>query len=119
MLEELQKMGGKELSEIKNIVETLPKDHKWLGILLIKHIKNGWNYKFVYGDMVYDKPMKFTYDDERGGIGVERPDKVLIYKKVKVGYWEEDELVGEIDFRRFSDPDFEQSLNILDIVDRL
>jgi hypothetical protein len=98
----------------------LPKDHQWLLILenmKIKGLADG--FKFVYGDEISDKIKKFAYDEEKGGIGVVRPDKVLLIKKKREGYLIEDEVVGEIDFRRHVDPDFNESMLILDVLKRI
>jgi len=97
------------------IDNTLPKDHQWL-LILQKFKDKGFKFRFIYGNEVLDKPMKFAYDEERGGIGVKRPDKVLLIKEVEEGYWKEEKVVGEIDFRSFADPTPEQSLKIIDLV---
>jgi len=100
--------------------EELPKDHQWL--LILKEMKERGmadKFKFVYGNEVLDKPLKFAYDEIKGGIGVQKPDKVLLIKTEIQGYWKEDKVVGEIDFRKWADPDFEESLNILKMVDEI
>jgi hypothetical protein len=98
----------------------LPKDHHWLLILENMKIKGiADSFKFVYGNEISDKIKKFAYDEEKGGIGVVRPDKVLLIKKKREGYLIEDEVVGEIDFRRHVDPDFNESMVILDVLKRI
>ena len=95
----------------------ISKEHAWLFIL--KEMKERGiadSFRFVYDGKVYDKLRKFSYDYEKGGIGVEKPDKVLLVKKKRVGYLEKEEVVGEIDFRRFVDPTPEESLKILDLI---
>jgi len=41
----------------------------------------------------------------------------LLVKKKRVGYLEKEEVVGEVDFRRFVDPTPEESLKILDLIE--
>lgn len=105
--------GRKILEDVK-----LPKDQRWL-LILAKLKQRGYKLKYIYGNQVLDKPMKFAYDEERGGIGVRRPDKVLILKEVTEGYWTEDKQVGDIDFNVWADPTPEESLRIIDLVERL
>ena len=98
----------------------LPKEEQWL-LILDYMKKNGMvdKFKFVYGKEVLEKPMKFAYDRRNGGIGVRRPDKVLLIKVEKQGYWEEEKVIGEIDFREMVDPTPEQSLIIMNLVNKL
>ena len=106
-------------SSLLENIKKLPSDHKWLGILLLKHLKNGWVYKYRYGNKILDKPLEFAYDEERGGIGIKKPDEVLIYKEVKEGYLTRKKRIGRIDFRSSVDPDFDQSLNILNLLEMM
>lgn len=97
--------------------EVIPKDHHWL-LVLDNMKKKGIadKFKFIYDGKVFEKPYMFAYDDVKGGIGVRRPDKVLLIKMEKEGYWEEEKVVGEVDFNYYADPDLGQSLKILDLV---
>ena len=113
--EKIQLPDGRILIREKTF--ELPKEEQWL--LILDYMKKSGmvdKFKFVYGNEVLEKPMKFAYDRENGGIGVRRPDKVLLVKIEKEGYWEEEKVVGEIDFREMVDPTPEQSLKIIDLV---
>jgi len=96
----------------------IPKDQQWL-LVLAKLKEKGYGFRFVYGDEVLEKPLKFAYDEERGGIGVKKPDRVLLVKKFKQGHWEEEKVVGDIDFNDFADPTPLESLLIVDLVEVL
>jgi len=104
--------------EYKKIFKQLPKDQRWVALLDFWKETRGWKYKFVYGNEVLNKP-KMAYDPEKGGIGYEMPDKVIVFKEHKQGYWVEDKKVTEIDFRSWADPTPEESLKLLDFFDRL
>ena len=116
--EKIQLPDGRVLIREKTF--ELPKEEQWL--LILDYMKKSGmvdKFKFVYGNEVLEKPLKFAYDRENGGIGVERPDKVLLVKIEKEGYWEEEKVIGEIDFRERVDPTPEQSLKIIDLVSKL
>jgi len=113
---------GRHVSEKESVEHSIqiPKDHQWL--LILKRMKEKGiadEFRFVYNNEVYDKLRRFAYDDEKGGIGIVKPDKVLLIKKKREGYLETEEVVGEIDFRRHVDPDLNESLRILDLVEEL
>jgi len=101
----------------------IPKDHKWLKcLLLIKRKYPDCKLKFVYGyNEVSDKLNKFAWDEKKGGIGVVRPQKVLIVKEEREGYVTREKVIGEVflddSFR--VDPDFKESMRILEIVRRV
>ena len=116
--EKIQLPDGRVLIREKTF--ELPKEEQWL--LILDYMKKSGmvdKFKFVYGNEVLEKPLKFAYDRENGGIGVRRPDKVLLVKIEKEGYWEEEKVIGEIDFRERVDPTPEQSLKIIDLVSKL
>jgi len=118
IVEKVELPDGRILIKEKTV--EFPKEAQWL--LILKKMKEKGmvdKFKFVYGREVLEKPMKFAYDHVNGGIGVRTPDKVLLIKIEKEGYWEQEKVVGEIDFRRRVDPTPEQSLLIIDLVRRL
>jgi len=96
----------------------LPNDQKWVALLDFWKQVRGWKYKFVYGSEVLDKP-RMAYDKEKGGIGFETPDRVIVFKECRKGYLIKEKKVTEIDFRRFSDPTPEQSIELFKFFDRL
>jgi len=117
-VEKVQLPDGKTL--IREKVIEIPKEEQWL--LILSYMKKSGmvdKFKFVYGNEVMEKPMKFAYDHVNGGIGVRLPDKVLLVKIEKEGYWEEEKVIGEIDFRRRVDPTPEQSIMLIDLVRKL